>query len=119
MLSRVMTVDNLFRYWHKASANKWSSHVEEESTSNCDSHQALNDVPLKNIRDVAQNLRSDDDHGQLPSPPSPLQPSCTSDCECSREGKEEETNGLSQRGEFAVSARIQRPNRVESGAAPH
>ena len=81
-----MTVDNLFRYWHETSANKWSSHVEEESTSNCDSHQALNDVPVTNIRDVAQNLRSDDGGGQLPSPPSPLQPTCTSDCQCSGKG---------------------------------
>ena len=44
MLSRVMTVDNLFRYWRKTSANKWPSHIEEESTTNCDSRQALNDA---------------------------------------------------------------------------
>jgi hypothetical protein len=61
-----MTEDNLFRRRYKTSANRWSSHIAEQNASNRDTHRTLNDALVQNIRDISQNLRSDDYYSQLP-----------------------------------------------------
>jgi len=116
MLSWRVGVDNLFRFDRsKSGAHTCPRDVEKESASYRHTHYPLNNPAEENVDGISQNLRPDNSHSQLPSPPSVLEPTYPSERERYREQKEQESHRLAQGRKLIVGVRIQNPHAVKSG----
>jgi hypothetical protein len=95
------------------------SDVEKESARYRDTRRPLNNLADEDVDGIAQDLRADDGHGQLPSPSSALEPAHPSERECYREQKKQGTCRLPVWRKLMVGVWIQGPHAVEKGTAPH
>jgi hypothetical protein len=96
-----------------------SSDIEKESARNRDTRRPLNNLADEDVNGIAQDLRADDGHSQLPSPSSVLEPAYPSEGEYYREQKKHETYWLPVWRKLMVGVWIKGPHAVEKGTASH
>jgi hypothetical protein len=102
----------------KSRSHLWAKEIKQHGAGNHEADSSVQDIASDEVDQIAQNLSSEDDDGESPSPKAAPEPAGRGERESHAEKEEENPYDSAERGELVVGSRIERPHSIQCCVRP-